>query len=362
METGHTGFANAYKTLYLTAGSDATVIGANLRQLDFKITQGAGETRIAAAAGVPPIIVGLSEGLQAATYSNYGQARRAFADLWARPMWQNIAGSLATIVVPPSGSELFYDDRDIPFLAEDQKDRADIEHVKAQAIRSLVDGGFKADAVIAAVDAGDLSLLKGEHTGLFSVQLQAPGSTKMPQGEAPGETPVGDGTMPAMPMKAPNGTKPMMPEPPKRDEHLWERLLLTERRMDAAERRADVPPTITVHTPEVSVPVTFERGAFEVTNTVNTPEVNVTSPAVIVEPTPVTIEGVTVNVEPTPVTIETPAVTVEVAPTPVEIHNEVTVEPTPVSITVPEPRSVTKRVVRDEHNLITEIVETPDGE
>ena len=31
---------------------------ANLKELDFKSTQGAGETRIAAAAGVPPVIVG----------------------------------------------------------------------------------------------------------------------------------------------------------------------------------------------------------------------------------------------------------------------------------------------------------------
>jgi hypothetical protein len=91
------GLANAYKTLYLGAGADATVVGANFRQIDFKATQGAGETRIAAAAGVPPIIVGLSEGLAAATYSNYGQARRRFADGTMRPLWRNAAGSLATI-------------------------------------------------------------------------------------------------------------------------------------------------------------------------------------------------------------------------------------------------------------------------
>ena len=48
---------------------DATVVGADMKQVDFKDVQGAGETRIAAAAGVPPVIVGLSEGLQAATYS-----------------------------------------------------------------------------------------------------------------------------------------------------------------------------------------------------------------------------------------------------------------------------------------------------
>lgn len=43
MEARHTGIANAYRTLYLTAGADATVVGSDLKQLDFKATQGAGE-------------------------------------------------------------------------------------------------------------------------------------------------------------------------------------------------------------------------------------------------------------------------------------------------------------------------------
>ena len=38
MEAGHAGEANAYKTLYLSSGADATVVGANLRQLDFALT------------------------------------------------------------------------------------------------------------------------------------------------------------------------------------------------------------------------------------------------------------------------------------------------------------------------------------
>ena len=118
----------AYKTMYLAGGADVTIVGSDLKQLDFKLTQGAGETRIAAAAGVPPIIVGLSEGLQAATYSNYGQARRRFSDLTMRPLWGNVVGSLATIVPVPGGAELWYDDRDIPFLAEDRKDEARDRH------------------------------------------------------------------------------------------------------------------------------------------------------------------------------------------------------------------------------------------
>jgi phage portal protein BeeE len=188
---GSEGAANAYKTLFLGGGADAEVIGANMRQMDFKQVQGAGETRIAAAAGVPPVLVGLSEGLQAATYSNYGQARRAFADEWARPTWRNFAGSMQSIITTPEGSRLWYDDRDIPFLQEDQKDAAEILQVRANTIKQLVDSGFAADAVIAAVDADDLSLLRKEHTGLFSVQLQPPGTV------APPETAPSNGKAPA---------------------------------------------------------------------------------------------------------------------------------------------------------------------
>jgi len=198
----------AYKTLFLSNGADATVVGANLRQLDFKTTQGAGETRIAAAARVPPIIVGLSEGLEAATYSNYGQARRAFADLTMRPLWRNAANSLETIIRTPPGARLWYDDRDIAFLREDQKDAADIQQTKMVTVQAGITSGFKADDVVKAVEAGDIGLLIGKHTGLFSVQLQAPGSTKMPGGEVQGEQPVGAGAGP----ESVTVTKPNVPQ------------------------------------------------------------------------------------------------------------------------------------------------------
>lgn len=169
------GAGNAYKTMFLGAGADATVVGADMQQLDFKVTQGAGETRIAAAAGVPPVIVGLSEGLAAATYSNYGQARRRFADGTMRPLWRNAAGSLAQIITVPAGAELWYDDRDIPFLQEDLKDTADILSANSESIRKLTDAGYTPESVVAAVIANDLNLLK--HTGLYSVQLQKPDSS-----------------------------------------------------------------------------------------------------------------------------------------------------------------------------------------
>ena len=182
MDENHAGVANAYRTLHFGAGADPKVVGADLKQLDFKVTQGAGETRIAAASGVAPIIAGFSEGLDAATYSNYGQARRAVGDALIRPLWRNVAGSLDQIVDTPNGARLWFDASDVSFLQEDEKDAADILYRDASTVRTLVDAGFKADSVKAAVKAGNIDLL--EHSGLFSVQLQKAGDT------APSPAPV----------------------------------------------------------------------------------------------------------------------------------------------------------------------------
>ena len=171
----HEGVDNAYKTLHLGGGADPMVVGKDLQQLDFKVTQGAGETRIAAASGVAPIIAGFSEGIAAATYSNYGQARRAVGDQLIRPLWRNVAGSLEQIVPAPSGSRLWFDASDVSFLQEDEKDAADILYRDASTTRSLVDAGYTPDSVVAAVKAGDLGLLV--HSGLYSVQLQKAGDT-----------------------------------------------------------------------------------------------------------------------------------------------------------------------------------------
>lgn len=190
MDSTHKGVQNAYKTMYLGGGADVTVAGSDFKQLDFSKVQGAGETRIAAAAGVPPIIVGLSEGLQAATYSNYGQARRRFADGTIHPLWQNAAGSFQRLVTPPgtggSGAvRLWYDARDVPFLREDKKDATEIQGIQSRTIRALLDAGYKADSVVRAVLAEDWGLL--EHSGLFSVQLQKPGGNGPPTEPIPPE-------------------------------------------------------------------------------------------------------------------------------------------------------------------------------
>src|ERR1044072_9282454 len=108
MDSRHKGTDNAYKTLYTGGGADVTVIGADMRQMDFKVTQGAGESRMAAAGGVHPSIVGLSEGLQGSSLNagNFGAPRRLVADATMRPLWRNEAGSLEVLIPPPADARV----------------------------------------------------------------------------------------------------------------------------------------------------------------------------------------------------------------------------------------------------------------
>lgn len=173
----HRGAENAYAPLFLGGGADAKIVSADMKQLDFKATVGVSETRVAAAAGAHPVVVGLSEGLQGAALNagNFGQVRRLFVDGTIRWLWQNVASSLETLVVPPRGDvSLWYDDRDIAFLRVDRDEVARIQQTQAAAVRQYVDAGYNPDAAIRAIQSDDVGQLLGQHSGLFSVQLLPP--------------------------------------------------------------------------------------------------------------------------------------------------------------------------------------------
>jgi hypothetical protein len=166
----------AYKTLFLGGGADVTLNGADMKQLDFKATQGAGETRIASAAGMHPAIVGLSEGLQGSSLNegNFNAAIRLTADKTMRPLWRTSAASAQTLLKRPDRASLWYDDRDVAFLRDDSTDVAEIQAKQAVTARQLTDAGYTPESVVEYLETGNLRAL--EHSGLFSVQLQAPGS------------------------------------------------------------------------------------------------------------------------------------------------------------------------------------------
>ena len=175
MDSAKGGIEHAYETLYLGGGADVTVIGQNMHQMDFKNTQGAGETRIAAAARVPAIVVGLSEGLSGSSLNegNYNSAKKQFGDAALRPLWRSICAAYSSLVPVPTDVRLWFDDRDIEYLRADRLDVANVQNVQARTMSSLIQSGYEPDSIVAALEEEDWSLLK--HTGLFSVQLQPAG-------------------------------------------------------------------------------------------------------------------------------------------------------------------------------------------
>jgi hypothetical protein len=191
LESQHRGVRNAYKTFYLSAGADASVVGSNLAEVDLRGVQGAGETRISLLSRVHPVVLAIAEGLQGSALNagNFSAARRIWADTWIYPTLQDLCAALSSIVdVPPNprtrerDSELWFDVADMPILREDAKDAADIDQVRATAIRTLVDGGFEPDAAVATVAPSWASTLT--HTGMVSVQMQPPGGDAGPPDDA----------------------------------------------------------------------------------------------------------------------------------------------------------------------------------
>lgn len=189
MEAKHTGTDRAFKTLYLGAGADVKTVGSNFAELLFNDVQAAGETRIAAAAGVPPAILSLSEGMKGSALNsgNYAATRRRFSDITIRPLWGSMCEALSVLVPPPdAGCRLWYDDRDVMFLQADVTDAASIRSADATTIRTLTDGGYDPKSIILAVTTGDLSQLV--HTGLLTVQLQPISEKSAEDGDLPAPT------------------------------------------------------------------------------------------------------------------------------------------------------------------------------
>lgn len=168
------GAGNSYRVLHVGGGADIKPLSFDFSQLDFARLVGRAETRIAAAAGVHPVIVGFSEGLQGSSLNagNYQQVRRRFVDGTMRPLWSAAAEALERVVDVPQGARLWVDDRDIAFLRQDAAEQARIRQAQAQTIVTLIRDGFTPSSAVEAVVTGDLRRL--QHTGLVSVQLQPP--------------------------------------------------------------------------------------------------------------------------------------------------------------------------------------------
>jgi hypothetical protein len=128
IEAHHTGPWNAYKTLYLAGGADPVPMTFNLRDLDYKNV--IGRRRDAArvgrrrAADDRRVLRGSRRlGPQRGQLQAVEAAPRR---RHAAPAVAQLRRSLEAILPPPApGSRLWYDDRDIAFLRDDEGDAAD---------------------------------------------------------------------------------------------------------------------------------------------------------------------------------------------------------------------------------------------
>ena len=173
VESSHTGPGAAFKTLYVNSGVDVKTVGANWSDMELFATQSYGDTRLAVASGVPASLLGIAEGLKGSALNagNYAATRRRFSDITIRPLWANWCTAASSIVPPPPGARLWYDDRDTAFLQVDLADMADVRQKDAATIASLVQTGFLRDSVVEAVTTGDFMALE-EDPDAISVQLQ----------------------------------------------------------------------------------------------------------------------------------------------------------------------------------------------
>jgi phage portal protein BeeE len=161
MHARYAGAGNAFKTLVLDQGADATVIGSNLAQMDFSNVQQGGVERILSAAGVPPLVVGL-EPIKGAGKS-YEEVIRRFADLTLRPLWRSMCGALEAVVPGiPAAVRLWVDTGDIAALQDGQQVKAQVALIKGQALLALNQAGFTPDSSVTAVESGDMSLLEAK--------------------------------------------------------------------------------------------------------------------------------------------------------------------------------------------------------
>lgn len=215
MTARYGGTGNAFKTLVLDQGADATIIGNNLQQMDFAGVSAVGAERIFAAAGVPGVLAGI-EPLKGAG-KGYQESMRKFADNWARPQWRSACGSLAMLLPEynaatktglTAGSRLWFDVADIAALQDGAMERGQTALVNAQALLTLFQAGYDIMSAVAAVESGDLSQLK---VSKVPPPPAAPPQNMLAQPGQPGATadplPPTGGRLPTAPVSPAGGDK-----------------------------------------------------------------------------------------------------------------------------------------------------------
>lgn len=119
------GFRNWGKVPILSGGMDVKKIGSSIDELAYPQLRALTEAHICSAFRVPPIIAGVQAGIDASTYSNYEQARKAFFEDTVSGLWMRMDGALTRGLLAEFGDDesisLEFDLSGVAALQEDKQ-------------------------------------------------------------------------------------------------------------------------------------------------------------------------------------------------------------------------------------------------
>lgn len=186
----------------LDADTKAEMIGFSLEQLEFPDLRAVAESRIAAAVGVPAILVGLKAGLDRSTFSNFAEARAFFAETTLSGYWRRFSDQFTNDVAAEFGEGIVcaFDTSQVRALAGQRVE-------KIQPIKEAFEKGaatrneYRLALGLDPDPNGDVYVIAGtfsEIPKLDHVKPQSapvppspvsPGSPSSPSGGGPGESP-----------------------------------------------------------------------------------------------------------------------------------------------------------------------------
>lgn len=120
------GFRNWSKVPILSGGMDVKKIGSSIDELAYPQLRALTEAHICSVFGVPPIIAGIQAGIEASTYSNYEQARKAFFEDTVASLWMRMDGAFTRSLLPEFSDDgtisLEFDLSGVAALQDDKKE------------------------------------------------------------------------------------------------------------------------------------------------------------------------------------------------------------------------------------------------
>lgn len=156
------GFRNWGKVPILSGGMDVKKIGSSIDELAYPQLRALTEAHICSAFRVPPIIAGVQAGIEASTYSNYEQARKAFFEDTVSGLWMRLDGALTRgLLAEFSDDETISLEFDLSGVAALQEDKQQIwERAGAALSRGAITvNQFQAMVGLPGIENGDILYL-----------------------------------------------------------------------------------------------------------------------------------------------------------------------------------------------------------